>query len=158
MRPCHHFAREDWNGQASLWLWLHFKWLNLGLWVLFSLIGKLVETMHFDGRWFTLQLGGWMSAPNWIDGRLLVPLGITPTHYPAVDFFPIFPWLGVVLLGVFLGNLLYAGNVRRFPLPSWGHRFPFSGLEFLGRHSLLIYMIHQPILLAILWALGVVRL
>ena len=58
-------------------------------------------------------------------------LGITPTRYPAVDFFPIIPWLGVVLLGVFFGNLLYSENVRRFPLPNWGDIFPFNALEFL---------------------------
>ncbi len=118
---------------------LPFKWLNLGLWVVFSVIGKWLETLHWDGAL-------WMA-----------PWGITPTRYPAVDFFPIFPWLGVVLLGIWLGNWFYIGNRRRIPLPPWGGFFPFNALEFLGRHSLLIYMIHQPLLLAILFALGIVK-
>ena len=59
---------------------LRFKWLNLGLWIVFSLVGKGVEWIHVDTRWLT-------------------PIGITPQPYPAVDFFPLFPWFGVVLLG-----------------------------------------------------------
>jgi uncharacterized membrane protein len=136
---------------------LPFKWLNLGLWVLFSLVGKWLETQHWDGA-FNPYLGALLGQPAWIDGRWLAPLGITPTRYPAVDYFPIIPWLGVVLLGIFLGNLLYSENQRHFPLPDWGGRFPFVALEFMGRHSLLIYMIHQPLLLAILYLLGVVRM
>ena len=136
---------------------LRFKWLNLGLWVLFSIIGKWLETIHWDGA-FNPYLGTILGRPVFIDGRWLAPLGVTPTSYPAVDFFPIFPWLGVVFLGIFLGNMLYAANKRHFPLPDWGDIFPFNGLEFLGRHSLLIYVIHQPILLAMLYLLGVVRM
>lgn len=137
---------------------LRYKWVNLGLWVLFSVAGKWLETVHWDGRWFIPQFGSWMGAPLWIDGRWLAPLGVTPTRYPAVDYFPIIPWLGVVLLGVFLGNLLYAENKRRFALPYWGNLFPFNALEFLGKHSLLIYMIHQPLLLLALYLLGIVQM
>ncbi len=137
---------------------LRYKWLNLGLWALFSIAGKWVETLHWDGRWLVLQFGSWMGAPTWIDGRWLTPLGITPTRYPAVDYFPIVPWLGVVLLGVFLGNLLYSADKRHFTLPAWGDFFPFNVLEFLGRHSLPIYLVHQLLLLAVLMLLGIVRL
>jgi uncharacterized membrane protein len=118
---------------------LRFKWLNLALWIVFSLIGEVVEWIHVDTRWLTA-------------------FGITPQPYPAVDFFPLFPWFGVVLLGVFLGNVLYADNKRRFPLPAWGDFFPFNALEFLGRHSLVIYMIHQPIILLVLYLLGIVKI
>ncbi len=93
-----------------------------------------------------------------VDTRWLTPIGITPQPYPAVDFFPLIPWFGVVLLGVFLGNLLYADNKRQFPLPAWGDFFPFNALEFMGRHSLVIYMIHQPIILLVLYLLGIVRI
>jgi uncharacterized membrane protein len=137
---------------------LRYKWLNLGLWVLFSFAGKWIEQFHFDGIWYFPQFGGWMGWPIWLDGRLLAPLGITPNHYPAVDFFPLIPWFGVVLLGVWFGNWFYANNRRLVDLPDWGGLFPFTGLQFLGRHSLLIYMIHQPLLLLMLYLLGIVKL
>ena len=137
---------------------LRFKWLNLGLWVVFSLAGKWIEQFHFDGMLYFPQFGAWVGWPIWIDGRWLAPLGITPTQYPAVDFFPLIPWFGVVLLGVWFGNWFYANNRRLVDLPEWGGRVPFTWLQFLGRHSLLIYMIHQPILLLMLYLLGVVKM
>jgi uncharacterized membrane protein len=136
---------------------LRFKWLNFGLWIAFSLAGKVVEWVHWNGMYWTPQLGGWTGSPIWIDGRWLAPLGITPNHYPAVDFFPLIPWFGVVLLGVWFGNWFYVDNRRRIALPNWGGLGPVRFLEFLGRHSLVIYLVHQPLLLLILYLLGVVK-
>jgi uncharacterized membrane protein len=137
---------------------LRYKWINLGLWVLFSVIGKWLEPLRWDGTWYIPHFGDWWGSPIFISGRWLAPLGIIPTRYPAIDYFSIFPWLGVVLLGIFLGNMLYTENERRFALPPWGDFFPFNALEFLGRHSLLIYLIHQPLIFLVLVLLGVVRL
>ncbi|MBK8047741.1 MAG: DUF1624 domain-containing protein [Anaerolineales bacterium] len=133
---------------------LRFKWLNFGLWIAFSIAGKLLENVHWDGA-FNPILGSLFGRPVWIDGRWLAPFGVMPAHYPAVDYFPLIPWFGVVLLGVWFGNWFYADNKRLVALPDWGHLAIFRGLEFLGRHSLLIYVIHQPILLAVLAMLGV---
>lgn len=69
------------------------------------------------------------------------------THKPTTeDYMPLLPWFGVVLLGIFLGRLLYG----RAPVPAFAARPCRNGLEqalaFGGRHSLLIYMLHQPLL------------
>uniref|UniRef100_A0A7C1FN09 DUF1624 domain-containing protein n=1 Tax=Caldilinea aerophila TaxID=133453 RepID=A0A7C1FN09_9CHLR len=136
---------------------LRFTWFNLGLWVVFSAIGRWFLTFHFDGRWVPVILGSYATI-FFIDGRWLAPLGITPTFYPAVDYFPLIPWFGVILLGVWFGNWFYANNRRLLPLPEWGDFPPIRGLRFLGRHSLLIYLIHQPVILLILFLLGIVRL
>lgn len=136
---------------------LRFTWLNLALWVAFSAAGKWLETIHFDGRWLSVPIGASVFV-FFLDGRWLTPFGVTPTRYPAVDFFPLIPWFGVVLLGVWFGNWFYVGNQRRVPLPAWGDVAPIRGLRFLGRHSLTIYLIHQPLILLVLALLGVVRL
>lgn len=81
----------------------------------------------------------------------LVWLGTEP-NFPMLDYWPIFPWFGVVLLGVFAGNALYGGQGKRAARPAPPSSRP---LAFLGRHSLLIYLVHQPILLAALVLLGV---
>jgi uncharacterized membrane protein len=77
---------------------------------------------------------------------LLLWLGVQPPSFYSVDFTPVFPWLGVVLLGVFLGMTLYPQGKRRETFPSVSARL----LEFMGRHSLAIYLIHQPIIIGIL--------
>jgi uncharacterized membrane protein len=136
---------------------LRFTWLNLALWVAFSAAGKWIETIRFDGRWISIPLGSTMFV-FFLDGRWLTPLGVTPTRYPAVDYFPLIPWFGVVLLGVWFGNWFYANNRRLIPLPDWGDVPPIRGLRFLGRHSLTIYLIHQPLILLVLALLGIVRM
>jgi uncharacterized membrane protein len=65
------------------------------------------------------------------------------------------PWFGIALLGIFVGFTLYARGIRRFVLPDLSHTAPVRGLTFLGKHSLLIYLIHQPILLTILILVGI---
>lgn len=117
---------------------LRLRWLNLALWALCFVAGGWVATVTVETRW-------------------LVWLGLTPAGYAPNDFFPMLPWFGVVLLGVFLGNTFYTGRGRLIPLPNWSGFGPVPALQFLGRHSLIIYLIHQPLLLAILFALGLVR-
>jgi len=136
---------------------LRFTWPNLALWGALSAIGQWLVGKHFDGRWMPLAIGSTLSV-FFIDGRWLAPLGITPTYYPAVDYFPLIPWFGVVLLGVWFGNWFYAGNQRLIPLPDWGDVLPIRGLRVLGRHSLVIYLVHQPLILLTLFVLGIVKL
>jgi len=81
------------------------------------------------------------------DERALSWIGFT-THKPATeDYVPLAPWAGFVLIGITLGTAIARRGYRPVaPLaraPSW--------LRFLGRHSLIVYMVHQPILLAALW-------
>ena len=88
----------------------------------------------------------------------LLWLGLPPVRYATFDYFPLLPWFGLILLGVWLGGLLYAGGRRAFPLPDWSGAAPVRTLSFLGRHSLLIYLIHQPLLMGVLLLLGIIHL
>lgn len=123
---------------AVAYPFLRFKWVNFFLWMAFFVAGGFIQQVHVDTTW-------------------LVWLGLTPYRYTPVDFFPIIPWFGVVLLGIFLGNTLYPNGKRGFVLADYSLSPPVRFLDLLGRHSLLIYMVHQPILFALLALLGVVR-
>jgi uncharacterized membrane protein len=87
------------------------------------------------------------------DNAWLLWLGTDPGFF-MLDYWPIFPWFGVMLLGVFAGNALYGEGRKRSasPAPQPTSTRP---LAFLGRHSLLVYLVHQPILLAALLLLGI---
>jgi uncharacterized membrane protein len=91
-----------------------------------------------------------VSLPE-IAALLLLPLGLHSTTFWSVDYTPLFPWFGVVLTGMGLGAYLYAGGVRQFslqPLPD----IIVTPLSFLGRHSLVIYLVHQPVIILLLAA------
>ena len=89
----------------------------------------------------------------------LVWVGLS-TPYQSIDFEPIFPWFGAFLIGIFLGNLLYSKGKRAFSLKEntsfvskslgpkslWYKSFVSKKLQFLGRHSLIIYLLHQVVL------------
>ena len=79
------------------------------------------------------------------------------TQLPAtVDYVPIFPWFGVVLIGIYLGQLLVQRPADSFLL-TWKSRHPISKLMTLGgRHSLHIYMLHQPLFLGILYIISLI--
>jgi uncharacterized membrane protein len=88
----------------------------------------------------------------------LLWLGFIPQNLHTVDYFPLLPWLGVVSLGIFTGGILYKNYQRRFNLPDLSRYLPVKTFSFLGRHSLLIYFIHQPILITLLYILGVLNI
>jgi uncharacterized membrane protein len=91
-----------------------------------------------------------------VDFPWLVWLGLRPRNFYTVDYFPVLPWFGMVLLGLFIGSIAYDDRARRFALPALSTWPPVWLLSYLGRHSLLIYLIHQPVLIALLVILGVV--
>lgn len=84
----------------------------------------------------------------------LIWLGVSQQGRAMVDYYPLLPWSGFALLGVAVGRTLYPHGCRRIELPDFSLVPPVRVLRFLGRHSLLIYLLHQPILLSILLALG----
>lgn len=79
----------------------------------------------------------------------LLPFGIHSPSFAAFDYFPLIPWLGVFLAGAALGKTVYAS--KRSLLP-W--RLPNTFVNLAGRHSLLIYIVHQPVIMGVLYALG----
>ena len=86
-----------------------------------------------------------------VDSLWLIWVGLAPRDFVSLDYTPLFPWFGMVLIGVAVGGLLYQDLERRFPLPDISARPLVRGLTFLGRNSLAIYIIHQPLLLGLIY-------
>jgi uncharacterized membrane protein len=118
---------------ASVLAWpaTRFPRAALAAGIAIVVIGNLVTHPVFDTSW--LQWVGLM------------------THKPATeDYAPLFPWLGVVLIGIALGHWLSSRQFRPLrPLSQIAPRW----LMWLGRHSLLVYMLHQPVLWGVLFVL-----
>jgi uncharacterized membrane protein len=81
-------------------------------------------------------------------------LGFAPANFTTVDFFPLLPWLGVLLLGVAFGKTFYGDVKAKQQAAVQQPNLAIKGLTFLGRHSLAIYLLHQPTLLAALLLAG----
>jgi uncharacterized membrane protein len=87
----------------------------------------------------------------------LLPFGVVPEGVLMPDYRPLLPWFGVVLIGLFFGNVVY-GDGRRPHVPEDKAPVLASPLLPLGRNSLFIYLIHQPIIIALLAVTGIVDL
>jgi len=93
------------------------------------------------------------SDPIFIS-RELGWIGFWPSSPPTSDVVPIFPWFGVVLLGIAGMRLILASplaeDLGRFHSDEPAAR----GLAFLGRWSLPIYVVHQPLIIAMFFGLA----
>lgn len=133
---------------VSILFWSFFverKWLVLVLALVSFWMGGWFEWMglsgvDFGGAW----MGYFLKDMNW--------------HAQSVDYFPLFPWVGMVGIGVFIGHIFYPKGVQR---GEWkilnGEGWAKKSVCFLGRHSLAVYMIHVPVIMVVLWALGLVK-
>jgi uncharacterized membrane protein len=89
-----------------------------------------------------------------VNGYWLLPLGFLPKDTISMgDYLPIIPWLGFFLIGLVIGRVAYPDKKSLFPSASEGIRKLISPVAFLGRHSLIVYLLHQPVFLASLFGL-----
>lgn len=89
-----------------------------------------------------------LSSPVF-DGPALYWLGLGTAIRPTNDYEPILPWFGFVLAGIAAARLL----IPRLPaLPgALADSRPARLLAFCGRHSLVFYLMHQPVLMGLVW-------
>ncbi len=70
-------------------------------------------------------------------------LGFPNASFSSADYFPLIPWFFLFLVGIYAGKI-YLSKKPKLKIKS------NNPLCFLGRHSLLIYMLHQPIIYIVL--------
>lgn len=78
------------------------------------------------------------------NGWVMTFLGFTDPEFYSTDYFSLFPWIFLFLAGYFLYHIVYAihhGEVMKKYMMRG-----FKPLSFLGRYSLIIYMLHQPVI------------
>lgn len=115
--------------------------------------GILISLFLFLTTW-NLYRGIWgipglftLSLPEMGHRFPLFILGFRTGHSSS-DYYPLMPWLFLFLIGVFLGRFFKAGNV-----PAVFKKNPLPILTTIGRHTLWIYLIHQPLVYGFLWLL-----
>jgi len=91
---------------------------------------------------FSIVIGFWFKRLI-VESEYLFWIGLRSSTFKTFDYFPVFPWIGVVLLGVLLGKVYYHRDksleVMNFDLLNW-----------VSRNSLLMYLIHNPIIYGVL--------
>ena len=121
---------------------LHCLGACMMLWPLFR---KLPTWFLAIAGIFLIALGLYFTDHVRTDTMWLLPFGILPRSFASSDYFPLLPNLGYFLLGAVLGKTIYAKRQSVFPRINTDF-FLIRFFSFIGRHSLLIYLVHQPLL------------
>ena len=120
-------------------------WAGLvGALLLFALTKNVARgSLGFEGL-VLCRLPRWLYATD-----LLAVVGFPSPSFWSTDYFPLLPWFFLFCAGYFLWSLLdKSPRVKELLRPG------LRPLSFLGRHSLAIYLIHQPALMAVFTVLG----
>lgn len=72
---------------------------------------------------------------------VLAYIGFPQAGFSSTDYFPLLPWIFLFATGYFLYSFLQEKGLINRLFGKW----KVPGINFLGKHSLIIYMIHQPI-------------
>lgn len=83
--------------------------------------------------------------------NFLFPLGFPNASFFSSDYFSIIPWIFLFISGSFLGVPISKGDI---PELFYKNHVPF--LTFLGKHSLVIYIAHQPVIFGIFYILQMI--
>lgn len=75
--------------------------------------------------------------------RVLSFFGFPDKGFFSSDYFPLIPWIFLFVCGYFVWRVIKSLNIDHL------FRFKIPPLCFLGRHTLIIYIIHQPLLMGI---------
>jgi uncharacterized membrane protein len=87
-----------------------------------------------------------------LNSPALVWLGLGTVAPTTLDWRPLLPWSGVVLIGLGVAGAA-APRLAGWRWTAWRPmRWPGRAFAFAGRHSLVIYLVHQPILFGLLWS------
>ena len=166
------------HGDGMRWRAFWKRWLfvaggalliTLGTWFAFSDSFVYFGVLHAIALTSVLALP-FLFTPVWLTG--LVALATIGLHFayadplfnekafswigfwvvppPTNDLVPVFPWLGVVLLGVVTMRLVRGTRLETSLATISPRNMMARALGWMGRWSLVIYLLHQPLLLAVI--------
>ncbi len=117
---------------------LHFFGVSV---ILASFFASLKYLAAFLG--VTLIFAGIKLDEIHVNSESLLWIGIKPVNFCTLDYYPLLPWLGIMLMGIFAGNSFnFNLKVPRF----------FKPITYVGRKSLTIYLLQHPLIIAVMQA------
>ena len=112
-------------------IFIRYRYINIIFGSFFIIVGLYLKTLTFNFN-------------------ILIPLGFIPNNFWTIDYFPLFPWFGIILIGISIGNLIYPNFNRKYEIKDLSKNLFVKSFCFLGRNSLFIYFLHQPIIIGLI--------
>lgn len=94
----------------------------------------------------------YFAASDFFNQRALAWIGLFTEPPPSNDFVPVFPWAGITLLGIVAAKMVFGDKGTDRKRLDLGEGPLTEALVWMGRNSLAIYLVHQPVLLGIIFS------
>lgn len=133
---------------------LHFIGISILLSYLF--ISKLRNGLTIWASVVSILLAGIALGRINFGSYFTAFIGLPPADFYTLDFFPLIPWFALVLIGIYIGSLLYKNYERLIEIPDLSENKVIEKICLLGRNSLFIYLLHQPVLILVLYLIGAI--
>jgi uncharacterized membrane protein len=126
---------------------LHFfgiSFILAAFFIRFRYVNLILGVAAIAAGIYVAEQGIFVSSP-WL-------LWLMPYSFSTMDYWPLLPFFGVFLLGMFFGTILYPQGNRSFGVPNCNSRV-VSALTLPGRHPLVAYLAQWPVLIGVFLAL-----
>ena len=122
---------------------LHFLGVSM---ILYPLLAKMPSWSLWGFAGSSVVLGFWFKEQV-LKTSLLLPFGLMYNGFGSIDYYPLFPYLAVTLLGILAYRYFYAQQMQRI----FSFELKSKQIKWLSRNSLGIYIVHQPLILLIIF-------
>ncbi len=102
--------------------------------ILFVLLFVLTYNLP-NGGWFGIK--GLAAVQIQTNNPYLFPFGLLAPGFSSSDYYPLIPWFFLYTVGSYLGIWVKAGQAPAYLYPA-----RCQTIEWIGRHSLWIYVLH----------------
>ena len=122
------------------------SWVGIALSVLLFVLTMNVRLSYVDGQVIT----GYFGIPHLFQLHfpmevykvgVLFPLGLHDSSFASMDYFPMMPWFFLFLAGSYFGIIAKDGRLPKFCYPTH-----IRWLATVGRYTIWIYVLHQPVM------------
>ena len=121
---------------------LHFYAAAIAIYLPFrQLLARVPKALRFAlfGAAFAVT---YILLPITVQVPFLFMFGLPDAAFFSSDYYPLLPWLFVFLAGTTLGEIIF-----RRKLPEFFYTRAWAPVRFVSRHSLIIYLAHQPLIM-----------
>jgi uncharacterized membrane protein len=165
---------QDPGGLREFWLrWAQVAGaavlVSAGSWLLFGPRYIWMGILHFIAAALILgrlasPLGSWnipfgiaaivvgrVFSDPWFNPAPMNVIGFAVSKPRTEDYVPLFPWIGVVMIGIGLATLWQRRGFALWPALKRLNARPPAPLVLLGTWALTVYLVHQPLMMGLLW-------
>ena len=117
--------------------------------VLYGLLGKLLQRVTsavYPAVCALMFVVSYVLTSGIYDIEGLWMFGIRDKYFTSADYFPVFPWIFVYFAGAWFGRYVIEKS-----LPNWFYELKCGFFAGVGRKTLFVYLLHQPVIYGVLW-------